>query len=521
MPPKFPPPTVLGEFPPEVVEREPAPAVAPRAPSATRARAPRASRAAQAGTQPEPPVVAAPRARPARNVTWEDEGLEDLPADLGVAPVAAARESVRRQSRAAAPQPPAAAPQPGAAAPRAPPPRQSPEQARAAYSRWLASLPSPSATLLGGSAGPPSAAVWIPEFRAYLSALLAPVYPDARTRADALAGELLRVYMRAMTDISFSADDNEAIEMLGDKILGLAFTQHVHSRVPSAGSRELTNYNTNYMSKRFQAELSAKLKMDQWVLLGAASAARRDAAVTESMKEDLLEAFFSALFAGATQLHQDYLRAGRFEEAALRAVPGLEAARVLIDFIFDGEGLDPKMAEDAARSTLLDITNLFGLRKFGMRFVSPPEGTPNARHSVYISPELQAALAESGYPNVPRELARDFPDKNSAAAAALATLAEHGFGPEEIANQREIANGVRSLFPASFRDEVLRKARALGYPKVLFAIPERSRQPDGTFLVVLIGSDVNDNRVVLASAMGSLFGRVKADVARKFLEAQQ
>lgn len=398
-------------------------------------------------------------------------------------------------------------------------PTRTPEQARTAYQRWLVTLPSPSESLRGASGLLPEPERWIPEFRRYLFAFLAPVYSDLDTRRDALGDNFVRVFMRAFTDVSFSADDNETIELLGDKVLGLVFTQHVHSRVPSAGPSELTQYNSNYMSKGPQAELAAALKMDQWVLLGASSAARRDSAVTISMKEDVFESFFASLYSVATQLHQDRLRARQYEEASLKAVHGAEAARILIDFMFDGIGLDPEKGKNAARSILIDIAKMYGLRMRGIRFDPPSDGPVGAKHSVYMSRELQSVLADVGFKGIPLVLARDYPDKTAAALAALAVLADHGLDEQAIEDQREITSGVMRLQPESLRDAVLAKARAMGYPKLLFETPQRSKQPDGTMLIVLIGVNDRDERFTLSSVTTSDFRRGKADAAQLFLAA--
>lgn len=507
MPPKFPPPVPLVEvITPEVPAAAP-PARKPRAPQKPRGKA----LVATAITAEETPGAPAPRER----VDWGDQGLDELeevpefaaPQRVSLAPVA--RESPPRPVRASAIKIPAEDPKR---------PTRSREQARADFERWIASLPSPPEVLRGASAMVPDSSLWIPEFKQYMFALLAPIYPDLSTRRDALSDGFVRVFMRAFTDISFSSDDNETIEMLGDKILGLVFTQHLHSRVPSAGPSELTHYHNNYMSKESQADLATRLKMHEWILLGAQSAARRDAAVTTSMKEDVFESFFSSLYSVATQLHQNRLRSRQYEDAALNAVHGAEAARVLIDFIFDGVGIDPERGKDAAKSILIEVPKMYGLRRYGITFDPPSDGPVGAKHSVTISRALQTVLADVGFPGIPLVLAKDYPDKTSAAVAALKTLAEHGLDEQAMQDQKEIT-GIAKMRPEGLRDAVIAKARAMGFPKQLFEIPERSKQPDGTMLLVLIGVNDRDQRTTLASVTTSNFHRGKVDVAQLFLTA--
>jgi hypothetical protein len=272
------------------------------------------------------------------------------------------------------------------------------------------------------------------------------------------------------------------------------------------------------MSKEPQADLATQMKMDQWILLGAHSAARRESSVTTSMKEDVFESFFSSLYSVATQLHQDRLRAQRYEDAALRAVSGAEAARVLIDFIFDGIGLDPERGKDAAKTILVEIPKMYGLRGHGITFDPPTDGKVGAKHSVTISRVLQRVLADVGFRDIPLVLAQGFPDKTSAAEAALATLARYGLDEQAIQDQKEITSIAR-LRPESLRDAVVAKARRMGYAKQLLEIPERHKQPDGTMLVVLIGVNERDQRFTLASVTTSEFGRGREDVARLFLTA--
>jgi dsRNA-specific ribonuclease len=435
---------------------------------------------------------------------WNDDDFETAPAtSLGAG---AANEFQSAASGAGAPTEFQAAPRRAAAA--FPRPQS--------FAVWVASIPSPSPAAVANAATDP--AQWLAEFSEYVRALVAPIYPDAETQTAFVSRPYLNIVRRAFTDVSFSADDNEALETLGDKQLGTVFVRYLKARDPGITNRRMTNFVTSYLAKDELASLATKLKMHEWMLLGAATSAARDhGAATLSMREDAFEAFIAALSQAAAGLHMARIGEKRYADAAVRAVNGFEAIRMLVDWIYDGMGIDPKKGEDAAKSILNDFSTVFGLRNKGLFFDSPPEGTVNPKHSVHARRELVDALRVNGIDNFPLVLAKDLPTKTEAADAALAAVEAAGATRDWISNIREVSRGAARL-PEPLRSQVIEKARAkFNVTKVFAEIPDRTRQADGSYTLVLMGATAGDVRVTLGDAVASVFRTGMEDAARAFL----
>lgn len=383
------------------------------------------------------------------------------------------------------------------------------------YTALLKILPSPdwSSEEIVNPAG--HAERWHLRFAQYLRILLLPFYKDFETLQLITSDPYIRIFRRAFTDVSFSADDNETMETLGDKILGTAFVHEVRARQPNVTPNKLTNFVTNYMAKTFQAKLATEMKMQEWVLLGSASAKLRTDVSTPSFREDVFEAFASALEQAGNAVHQFYISQERYRDAILLAPPGFQMVRKFLSFIFDSVGLDPKMGENSARTTLGEIGTIFGIRDRGIKFDFPPAGTINPRFVVRTHPDLINVLSEQGISNFPKLLA-EAGDATTASDLALARAGEFGVTPEWILARREISQGV-ALLPASLRDSVVEKARREGITKIFFEIPERTKQSDGNFTLVMMGATANDQRVTLADAVGSSARVLRVEAANAYL----
>ena len=129
---------------------------------------------------------------------------------------------------------------------------------------------------------------------------------------------------------------------------------------------------------------------------------------------------------------------------------------------------------------------------------------------------LIEVLAENGILDFPIVLAEGYPDKTSAAEAALARAEEFGVTRTWIADKREVSRGVQML-PLEVREAVSQKAKAAGFTKVFTEIPESTRQPDGTFTLVLMGADARDERATLADAVGTTLRETRIAAANAYL----
>ncbi|GIW70146.1 MAG: hypothetical protein KatS3mg101_0893 [Patescibacteria group bacterium] len=127
---------------------------------------------------------------------------------------------------------------------------------------------------------------WVKALRKHLSSLLKPITDDVSSLLD---GEKTRVWMQAFIHSSYDPEFNyERLETLGDSILKYVFRKYLFQRFPKISSAQITNFDTYYMSKNYQASISNKLKLNLFLLT-------KDDINSMSISEDLFESFIGAL----------------------------------------------------------------------------------------------------------------------------------------------------------------------------------------------------------------------------------
>ncbi len=354
-------------------------------------------------------------------------------------------------------------------------------------------------------------AAWQKGFPAYVFHLIAPLYGPAgieTAKRIASGPQTIDVFRRAFTDETYSADSYQTLEKIGDKVLALVFDQYLYERLGAdVTPQQLTNYAVAYMSKRFQAELATDMGMHNWILVGEPVA--NAGALTKSVREDVFEAFASALMFAANLEHAAALRDRDYERAAVAAPPGTEIALRLMHFIFSEVGIDPKKALDNAKTRLKSIGTLFGVRESDIQFQSR-----NGKFSVFVPQALRNILTEYGI-DLPAFLARDFDEEMDAAVSAREIADAAGLTDEFIETQRYLTQG--RMLSENLRQRLDMAVKKAGYVKYLFRKPEAHTREDGTHAVILTAIDESGSHRQVAVATGKRDSELYEKAALSFV----
>jgi hypothetical protein len=114
---------------------------------------------------------------------------------------------------------------------------------------------------------------------------------DARTKA-LTNTKFIPVWIRAFTHETYSDDNYETLEYIGDAFLKLAFPRYLMTKFPNLDQQGLTSLNNAYMSKSkmFQADIANRYKLNTLVRMV------ENAEVRVKISTDIFESFFGAIF---------------------------------------------------------------------------------------------------------------------------------------------------------------------------------------------------------------------------------
>jgi dsRNA-specific ribonuclease len=133
--------------------------------------------------------------------------------------------------------------------------------------------------------------IWKEKLRNYLRNQLLPnIVSDPKALDKLTNDEAMKIWSVAFTHESYNpnvGENYEELELYGDEVMAACYVKFLMYNYPGFTRSQLSNLRTHYISKPFQAPLSRKLGMGNYV--------RTLFSKSTHVYEDVLEAFFGAL----------------------------------------------------------------------------------------------------------------------------------------------------------------------------------------------------------------------------------
>lgn len=126
---------------------------------------------------------------------------------------------------------------------------------------------------------------WLIDLQRFLAKTLSPIISNV---APYLTKEAMIIWADAFTHETYSENNYEDLEFLGDAILKGVFSKYLIKRFPNYHKREFTELNVAYMSKMYNGTLSKKLGLGPYIRSKSDKASL-------NLEADVFESFFGAL----------------------------------------------------------------------------------------------------------------------------------------------------------------------------------------------------------------------------------
>jgi ribonuclease-3 len=95
--------------------------------------------------------------------------------------------------------------------------------------------------------------------------------------------------------VPLQKEDNERIEMLGDRVFDLVVVWYLYTRFPGQGEGFMTTLKTKIVSGEFMSKYAHSLGIEKYILMSK-NLEYKEGRMTESILEDAFEAFIGATF---------------------------------------------------------------------------------------------------------------------------------------------------------------------------------------------------------------------------------
>jgi ribonuclease-3 len=101
--------------------------------------------------------------------------------------------------------------------------------------------------------------------------------------------------IRALTHRSYSSDNYERLEFLGDSLLGFIIADAIYERFPGADEGQLTRLRASLVKQETLAELGREINLGAYLILGPGALKSGDHA-RDSILSDVIEAIIGAIY---------------------------------------------------------------------------------------------------------------------------------------------------------------------------------------------------------------------------------
>ncbi len=191
---------------------------------------------------------------------------------------------------------------------------------------------------------------WKLELFKYLNELLKNIEPDPTTRERLILGNngvnMKMYWMRSLTHYSMNEPgkpsmDYEELELIGDRVMGLNFTDYIMSTLGYLDKGSMSHLKNYYMSDQFQPKLTRNIGLNKYIRIKPPS----DGVVIldNGILTDLVEALFGALY-----------------KAAPNRPIGIEYTYRLMKYLFSDIKIDLRLAGSPNKTLLIELFKTLG-----------------------------------------------------------------------------------------------------------------------------------------------------------------
>ena len=335
--------------------------------------------------------------------------------------------------------------------------------------------------------------MWKENLRNFLkNNLLSNVLTDPKALDKMVNEEAMKIWSIAFTHESYNpnvGENYEELELYGDEIMAACYVKFLMYNYPGFTRSEISNLRTHYISKPFQAPLSRKLGLGDFV--------RTRFSKSTHVYEDVLESFFGALemvgdkvFKFGTGMGLAYnMIVFLYENVEIERVYSLENPKTRVKELFEKMGwIQPKLKEFVPEEVIDDgagnITFIISLTPSGVEYLK------NKGVSI-TTPVIARTVAST------KKLASD-----EAYIMAIKTLESYGL-EVDVTNKKE-KKGLKGLNTPEFApyvEAISKRLKSEGYEKFYFFEHHGKGITPGTTAkyIQLIGVDKNGRKFVLES----------------------
>ena len=342
---------------------------------------------------------------------------------------------------------------------------------------------------------------YLSTFIPFIDTLISKIIPDSPDREAYLQNNFLTYWVQSFTSKTVDPQFNyEVMEMLGDRLMKAAFADYIIQRISNITESQLTELQNYYLVKTQQGPLAQRLGMGNYI--------RTVGDVTVNLLEDVLEAFFGALFrvseevAGGLGYYNVFQMIVAFYgqepiEEQLQVVKGGTSKTIVVQ-TFPRLHLD-RPIENSFRTAE-------GLTEFTLTL------KPSAREffegmGITLPPVIGRGRGKS------KRAA-----ENTAYTEALNLLRQRGISEQWIEEQRNIIAFDRPEYQ-QYLPMARERLQREGYVRMSFSSPPATTTTYEC-IVQLMGERANGKKEVLASTQACKIQQGRVEVLRKYANGE-
>lgn len=317
-----------------------------------------------------------------------------------------------------------------------------------------------------------------------------------------LDAKMMPIWSTAFTHESLDLVNNyETLEFIGDKALHLCFAEYISQRFTGMTKSQLTEMDTHYLSKTYQAEFAKRFGFEKNI--------RSSVKLKMSVFEDVMESFFGALNTIGNKIKMGF---------------GHNCVYTIIKNIYDTMDLDIKLSEGHDTMIVPQIFQQLGKNRYDLS-----ELVEETEEGVKFTLKINQEAIDLFF----RELGASF--RNPLAVATAPTKVEaKNLAYKQAAKKlrekgvtKEWASGYKirqELERPEFKDYIekaRRSASSMGYDTIRFNILQQARNAKEV-TIQLIGERINrDGSKAVAFLVDSVTVPREKEIETKRVMLQQ